>query len=99
VGELGWNWAPDVKALQDRLHEMKLLGDADYATESGRAIGYLSIAAGDLTATIAAIRTLRETLLGDAAPAVARIEPQHPRVGALSNPLTVTGTPESSALK
>jgi len=99
VGEGGWNWAPDVKAVQDRLHELKLLSDANYATESAQAVGFLRVAEADLTATVAAIKVLREAFLAEAAPAAARIEPLHPSLRALINPLLVAGSPACSGLQ
>lgn len=77
VGSGGANRAKDVRALQDRLHELTLLSDADHAAERAAlpAAGAADppIAEAAIPRTIAAIQAAHVQLLGAAAPGAARL--------------------------
>lgn len=87
VGSGGWNIPADVRAVQDRLHELKLLDTATYTTEAVDPQRVGPVGDGTLAGTLGAIRTLQEQFLGAAAPASGRIEAVHPTLAALNNPL------------
>ncbi len=87
VGTGGWNRPPDVRAVQERLHDLRLLDDPSYQAEIVDPARPGRVPDGQFGLTIGAISVLREQFLGIAAPALGRLEPAHPVVRALDNPL------------
>lgn len=95
VGELGWNRRSEVRAIQDRLKEMRLLTEAHHTAEQvdpaqADAAGRAPVLASALVETRRAIARLREGFLGEPAPAIQRIDAASPFLLALRNPLLPT---------
>jgi len=59
------NRASDVRAIQDRLHLLRILSDAGYNNEKVNPARYLVTDTSTITQTIAAIRTYRRRLFGE----------------------------------
>lgn len=99
VGAGGWNFPADVRAVQDRLRQLRLLSPAEHAAEAADAQQRARVPEQALPATCAAIGRLRTALLGETASPLARIEPRSPalqalddRLGALRCPLALSGS-------
>ncbi len=95
VGEAGWNRRAEVRAIQDRLKEMRFLSEAHHAAEAADpvqvdAAGRAPVADSALIETRRAIARLRENFLGEPAPGTQRIEVASPLLVALRNPLLRT---------
>ncbi|MBI2964926.1 MAG: hypothetical protein HYY34_01835 [Chloroflexi bacterium] len=97
VGTLGLNWARDVRALQDRLADLRLLTQAEHAAEGVDPLRAAPVDEAAIPRTIAAIARLRQDLMGVAAPAVARVESVHPTLGRLNNNLFALTTRTNAA--
>ncbi|HEX7241917.1 MAG TPA: hypothetical protein VF263_16665, partial [Longimicrobiaceae bacterium] len=93
VGFMGWNRPADVRAVQDRLLRFAVLTSAHHGTEQANPALTDRVAETALVETVAAVRRFREAFLGAAAPALARIEPAHPTLAALDNPLFALSQP------
>ena len=74
VGERCANRPADVRAVQDRLLTMRLLAAPDHAAEAVDAAAHAPIADTALTRTLAAIRRLRVSLMGEVEPVRTRVD-------------------------
>ena len=99
VGTAGWNFPADVRAVQDRLRQLRLLSTTDHTAEKAEPRQVARLSDGALPATCTAIARLRRSLLGVAGPLVERIELRSEalvalddRLGALHSRLQLTGT-------
>ncbi|MDC3960918.1 carboxypeptidase-like regulatory domain-containing protein [Polyangium jinanense] len=93
VGTYGWNFPADVRALQERLHAMRLLADPDFEAEAVDPARAGRISDSELVATRKAIRRFRASLLGEAAPVLERVEARSPELVALEDRLGALRTP------
>ncbi|MBN1931245.1 MAG: carboxypeptidase regulatory-like domain-containing protein [Desulfobacterales bacterium] len=95
VGTDGENRPADVRAVQERLLELKIMAQTDYNNEQAAIPDPTAtphpepIAETDLTHTIAAIRRFRETVLGVNAPAEGRVDLVDPTLERLNYPLRI----------
>ena len=87
VGTFGWNFPADVRAVQERLRLMRLLGAADFRAEAVDAARAGRVTDLQLAATREAIRRLRESLLAEPSPAVERVEARSAAIDALEDSL------------
>ena len=95
VGRHGWNFPADVRAVQERLREMRLMTDAEAGAEplvnpeqAGR------VPESDIPSTLAALGRLRASLPGGTAGAgPARVEALSPAARVLDDPLGALRVP------
>src|SRR6185312_12922839 len=80
------NGAASVRAVQDRLHSLGYLADAGYQAEQVNATAQGNIDVGRLAQTIAAIRSLQQTLGQGRVPVDGKIEPSSVTHHLLMNP-------------
>jgi hypothetical protein len=86
VGAGATNGATSVRAVQDRLHTLGYLADAAFQTEQVNPQAQGNINAAQLTQTIAAIRSLQQTLGQGRIPVDGKIEPDSISQHLLMNP-------------